>query len=58
MATTRADKNDSDDPYTYHVEPRHVGRARYVRCERCGAELVPPDPDRLLHVRGCPEGDR
>jgi len=59
MPTTRTDKSDSDAPtYTYHTEPARVGGKRYVRCERCGAEVIPADPDRLGHKRGCPEGDR
>lgn len=46
---------DDDEPtYTYHHEPAHVGGARYVRCETCGAESVPADPDRLLHRDDCP----
>lgn len=44
--------------YTYHTEPARVGGARYVRCERCGAECVPADPDRLAHFEGCPEERR
>jgi hypothetical protein len=40
--------------YTYDREPEHVGGARYVRCTEC----VPADPDRVLHLEGCSEGDR
>ena len=40
--------------YTYHREPEHVGGARYVRCEGCGREVVPADPDRVPHADGCP----
>ena len=48
----------TEEPYTYHTEPPAQGGARYVRCERCGAEVIPADPDRMAHKRGCPEGDR
>lgn len=44
--------------YTYHVEPSHVGGARYVRCTECKAEGVPADPKRLSHHEGCSEGSR
>jgi hypothetical protein len=58
------DERDADgaatdgEVYTYHHESYAEGAARYVRCERCGAECVPADPDRLAHREGCPEGDR
>ena len=48
----------SEETYTYHREPEAQGGARYVRCEACGAECVPADPDRLYHRDGCSEGDR
>jgi hypothetical protein len=55
----REGEESADGPtYTYHTEPEFVGGARYVRCERCGAESVPADPDRILHDEGCPEGRR
>lgn len=44
--------------YTYHIEARHAGGARYVRCTNCGAEGVPADPERLSHHEGCSEGSR
>jgi len=47
---------DDGPAYTYHTEPSHVGGARYVRCEECGAECVPADPDRLHHHDGCSGG--
>jgi len=47
-----------DQIYTYHTEPEAQGGARYVRCEECGAECVPADPDRLYHRDGCSEGRR
>lgn len=60
--------DDSDDEtgdgvedgptYTYHWEPPHVGGAKYVRCERCGEESVPANPDRILHAEDCPERQR
>jgi len=53
------DGRDTDvvrDVYTYGWEPYEQGGARYVRCERCGAECIPADPDRLAHHDGCPEG--
>lgn len=40
--------------YTYHREPEHVGGERFVRCEGCGREVVPADPDRIPHADGCP----
>jgi len=43
------------ETYTYHTEPRKVGGAKYVRCEHCGHECIPADPDRILHAEGCPE---
>jgi hypothetical protein len=51
------DEDDGDDgpTYTYHTEPAYVGGARYVRCEYCGSESVPADPDEVLHNEGCPE---
>jgi hypothetical protein len=56
MTTTPDNKTDAT--YSYHTEPPRVGRARYVRCERCGAECVPADPDKLYHRDRCPEADR
>jgi len=48
---------ETDDRiYTYHWEPYEQGGARYVRCELCGAECVPAEPERLAHHDGCPEG--
>jgi hypothetical protein len=44
--------------YTYHVEPSHVGGARYVKCTQCEAEGVPADPERLSHHEGCSEGSQ
>jgi len=49
---------DNAPRYTYHYEPAHVGGKRYVRCETCGAECIPADPDRMLHREGCSEGQR
>ena len=51
-------EDDVDRVYTYHRESYDQGGARYVRCERCDAECVPADPDRLAHRDGCPEGRR
>lgn len=50
-------KAESDAPYTYHVEPPEQGGERYVRCEGCGREVIPADPDRLLHTDECPNGN-
>ena len=62
VLTDGRDDQDTDDVggavYTYHWESYAQGGARYVRCERCGAECVPADPDRLAHREGCPEGRR
>lgn len=44
--------------YTYHTEPQAQGGKRYVRCEHCGRECIPADPERLAHTPDCPEGDR
>jgi hypothetical protein len=44
--------------YTYHREPPAQGGARYVRCEGCGREVVPADPDRIPHRDDCPEAER
>lgn len=49
------DEDEDEAPgYTYHREPSSQGGARYARCEGCGREVVPADPDRLLHAEGCP----
>ena len=57
---TQAQKSEptTDVQYTYHTEPPAVGGAEYVRCETCGVECVPAEPDRLSHRDGCPHGDR
>jgi hypothetical protein len=57
-ASTPSTGTDEKASYTYHREPQHVGGAKYVRCEECGAESVPADPDRILHRSECTEGDR
>ena len=60
VLTDGRDDQDTDDVdgavYTYHWESYAQGGARYVRCERCGVECVPADPDCLAHREGCPEG--
>lgn len=43
--------------YTYHVEPPEQGGARYVRCEGCGREVIPADPDLLSHPDWCRNSD-
>jgi len=53
-----AQATDAEQVYTYHWEPVAQGGERYVRCERCGREVIPADADRLLHKRSCPEADR
>lgn len=51
-------KTDEDSPtYTYHWESPKQGGERYVRCEDCGAECIPADPDRLLHCEDCPHSE-
>lgn len=45
------------DDYTYHIEPRDQGGARYVRCEGCGREVIPADPNLLCHPDECPNSD-
>jgi uncharacterized OB-fold protein len=47
----------TSNSYSFHREPADQGGARYARCEHCGREVVPADPDRILHADGCPEGD-
>lgn len=44
----------SAEEFTYHFEPPEQGGEEYVRCEGCGREVVPADPDRILHKEGCP----
>ena len=44
--------------YSYHTEPAKVGGSRFIRCNDCGAESVPANPDRLSHFAGCSEGQR
>lgn len=44
---------DGGPTYSYHHEPPEQGGARYVRCDECGAESVPADPERVLHRPGC-----
>jgi hypothetical protein len=48
----------TDATYSFHHESPAQGGARYCRCETCGAEAVPADPDALAHHEGCPHGDR
>ena len=47
--------DDTDDGFTYHVEPEKQGGERYVRCEGCGNELlcILGGKDDLLHRDGC-----
>ena len=52
-----ADKTD-DGPYSYHREPPSQGANLYVRCNSCGRECIPADPERLDHKRDCPEASR
>jgi hypothetical protein len=46
--------SDSEVEHTYHVEPPEQGAARYVRCEGCGREVIPADPDLIQHPSECP----
>lgn len=48
------DTEQKEASYTYHIEPPEQGGARYVRCEGCGREVIPADPDRLSHPETCP----
>ena len=41
--------------YSYHREPQKEGGAKYVRCEECGSESVPAEPERVLHDPECSE---
>lgn len=55
---SRDESTGTDDAaYSYHTEPFEQGRARYVRCETCGAECVPANPDRMLHRTDCPHAE-
>lgn len=59
LATDGGQTVDEDGAtYTYHREPARIGGARYVRCELCGRESVPANPDRILHERECLEARR
>jgi len=55
LSEVTGDAEPDEPTYTYHTEPAYVGGARYVRCELCGSESVPADPDEVLHDEGCPE---
>lgn len=48
------DAEQKEASYTYHVEPPEQGGARYIRCEGCGREVIPANPDRLSHPETCP----
>jgi len=37
----------------YLRESPDVGGERYARCTGCGREVLPPEPDRLLHKPDC-----
>jgi hypothetical protein len=52
-ATGLKTSDTADTQYSYHTEPPAQGGARFVRCEECGSESVPADPDRVLHHEGC-----
>ena len=55
-AITAADGGVVDDSgYTYHTEPPEVGGAQYVRCQECGSESIPAEPERVLHEPECSE---
>jgi len=56
--TTNATGAEKRTVYTYHREPPEVGGAKYVRCTYCGREVIPADPDRLIHKAGCPGADQ
>lgn len=45
----------TNSTYTYHREALEAGRSRYVRCETCGDESLPADPERVLLDNGWPE---
>jgi len=50
-------RGGSETDYTYHIEPLEQGSKRYVRCEGCGREVIPPDPELLAHPVDCPNHD-
>jgi len=59
LQTDGGTANDGEaSQYAYHTEPAKVGGSRFVRCNDCGAESVPANPDRLSHFAGCSEGQR
>lgn len=41
---------------SFHREDPIVGGKRYVRCECCGSEAVPAEPDKIHHDDGCKFG--
>lgn len=49
---------EPDVEYSYHTEPPEQGGERFVRCKRCGAELLVSlgGEDNLVHRDGCPAG--
>jgi len=56
---TTGDTNEKPTIEYRHESP-DVGGARYARCTDCGREVVPADPNRLLHADDCElrEADR
>ena len=60
MATTNATQETvSEEPYTTHVEPPHVGGETYIQCRHCGAELLTSlgGWTRLVHREDCPHAE-
>lgn len=54
--TPAPQESSGTDPYTEHIEPAAQGGERYVRCARCGRELLVAlgGRDNLAHADGCP----
>jgi len=49
-------ESTADRPtYSFHREAPAQGGLRYIRCEECGSEAIPPREDRVLHYESCPE---
>lgn len=54
---SNTDAEQKEASYTYHVEPPEQGGAKYVRCEGCGREVIPANPDNLTHPDNCPNSE-
>jgi RecJ-like exonuclease len=46
---------NTEDVSIYREHPE-VGGKKYVRCDICGKEVVPADPDSIRHKSDCKYG--